>query len=354
MERREFIKAAAATGVAAAVPVSAQTPVEGKGNLSKASGRKRPESPDMVYRELGTTGERVSAIGMGGYHLGKPQLTQEQAIQLLHTGIDRGITFIDNCWDYTGGISEVRVGWGLRNGGYRDKVFLMTKLDGRTAEEYNKQLEQSMGRLQTEMIDLVQFHEVIRLEDPDRIFAKGGAIEAAIKARDAGKIRYIGFTGHKDPAVHLRMFEVAEKNGFHFDTVQMPVNVMDAHFRSFTRQVIPVAQKHGTGVLAMKTFGDHFILDSGTVQPLEALQYGLSQPVSVVITGIDTMPVLEQALTAARTFKPMTQEAQAALLSKTELAAAEGKYELFKTSSHFDGTAANPKWLGQDLTGKAS
>ena len=350
MERRDFLKAATATGVAAAVPAAAQS-----GNaIREPNNSKRAEAPGMLYRELGTTGERVSAIGMGGYHLGKPNLTQEESIRLLHAGIDAGITFIDHCWDYNDGISEVRVGWGLRQAHYRDKVFLMTKIDGRTAEEYSKQLEQSMGRLQTEMIDLVQFHECIRLEDPDRIFAKGGAIEAARKARDAGKIRYIGFTGHKDPAVHLRMFEVADKNGFHFDTVQMPVNVMDAHFRSFTRNVIPVAVKHGTGVLAMKTFGDHFILDSKTVQPIEALHYGLSQQVSVVITGIDTQPVLEQALTAARTFKPMTEEAQAALLSRTETAAAEGKYELFKTSSHFDGTAQNPKWLGQDLTGKAS
>ncbi len=347
MERRDFLISAAATAAAAAVPADAQA-----GHTSKGAPVKRAESPDMIYRELGTTGERVSAIGMGGYHLGKQKDPQE-SIDLVHAGVDRGITFIDNCWDYNDGISEVRVGQALKNG-YRQKVFLMTKIDGRTAEEYNKQLEQSLGRLNTDVIDLVQFHEVIRMEDPDRIFAKGGAIDAAIKAREAGKIRHIGFTGHKDPAVHLRMFEVADKNGFHFDTVQMPVNVMDAHFRSFTKQVIPVAVKHGTGVLAMKTFGDHFILDSGTVQAVEALQYGLSQQVSVVITGIDTMPVLEQAMTAVRNFRPMTEAQQQALLSRTESAAAEGKYELFKTSTHFDGTAANPKWLGQDLTGKAS
>ncbi len=311
---------------------------------SSASANKRAESPNMIYRELGTTGERVSAIGMGGAHLGMQKDPQE-SISLVHAGVDRGITFLDNCWDYNDGLSEVRVGQALKNG-YREKVFLMTKMDGRTADAYGKQLEQSLGRLQTDMIDLVQFHEVIRMEDPDRIFAKGGAIEAAVKAREAGKIRYIGFTGHKDPAVHLRMFEVADKHGFHFDTVQMPVNVMDAHFRSFTKQVIPVAQKHGTGVLAMKTFGDHFILQSGTVQAIEALQYGLSQPVSVVITGIDTMPVLDQAFAAVRNFTPMTEAQQGAILSRTETAAAEGKYELFKTTNHFDGTAQNPKWLG--------
>ena len=194
-------------------------------------------------------------------------------------GVDRGITFLDNCWDYNNGTSEVRMGQALRDG-YRQKVFLMTKMDGRTAVEYNKQLDESLTRLQTDNIDLVQFHEVIRMEDPDRIFAPGGAIEAAIAARQAGKIRYIGFTGHKDPHVHLRMLETAQKHSFHFDTVQMPINVMDAHFRSFTQQVMPVALKQGIGVLAMKTFGDHYILKSNTVQPIEALHYGLTQPIS--------------------------------------------------------------------------
>jgi predicted aldo/keto reductase-like oxidoreductase len=338
MERRDFLKTATVAGLGAAVATNAQT--------SRATGTptKRPESPDMIYRELGTTGERVSAIGMGGYHLGK-QTDAGESIRLMHAGIDHGITFMDNCWDYNDGISEVRMGQALRNG-YRDKVFLMTKMDGRTAVEYNKQLEQSLGRLQTDTIDLVQFHEIIRMEDPDRIFAPGGAIEAAVAARQAGKIRYIGFTGHKDPAVHLRMLEIAQKHNFHFDTVQMPINVMDAHFRSFTHQVMPVAIKQGIGVLAMKTFGDHFILNSNTVQPIEALHYGLTQPVSVVITGIDNTQVLDQALESARTFKPMSEAQIKALLDRTAVAANEGKFELFKTSAHFDGTAQNPKWLG--------
>jgi aryl-alcohol dehydrogenase-like predicted oxidoreductase len=200
--------------------------------------------------------------------------------------------------------------------------------------------------LQTDVIDLVQFHEVIRMEDPDRIFAKGGALEAAVAARESGKIRYIGFTGHKDPAVHLRMFAMAEKHGFHFDTVQMPINVMDAHFRSFTKEVMPIATQQGTAVLAMKTFGDHYILDSKTVEPIEALHYSMTQPVSVVITGIDSTQVMEQALTAVKTFRPMTQEQITALLDRTRDAAADGRFELFKTTPHFDGTAANPKWLG--------
>ena len=339
MERREFLKTAIAAGAAAAAG-DAGAQVQGV----KTSSVNRPQAPDMLYRQLGTTGEIVSAIGMGGYHLGKDN-DEQGSIRLLRAGVDRGITFLDNCWDYNDGISEVRMGWGLKDG-YRQKVFLMTKVDGRTKDAYNKQLEQSLGRLQTEMIDLVQFHECIRLEDPDRIFAPGGALEAAIAARQAGKIRYIGFTGHKDPAVHLRMFEMAEKHGFKFDTAQMPINVMDAHFRSFTKQVIPVALKQGTGVLAMKTFGDHFILDTGLVPPVEMLHYGLTQPVSVVITGIDRPEILDQAIHAAKSFQPMTQAQMDTILAKTQVAASDGKYELFKTTSHFDGTAQNPKWLG--------
>lgn len=338
MERRDFLKSATAAGIASAIAANAQT------IRATNAPVKRPESPDMIYRELGTTGERVSAIGMGGYHLGK-QTDAIESINLMHAGIDRGITFLDNCWDYNEGISEVRMGQALRNG-YRQKVFLMTKMDGRTAKEYNKQLEESLGRLQTDTIDLVQFHEVIRMEDPDRIFAPGGAIEAAVAARQAGKLRYIGFTGHKDPAVHLRMLETAQKHSFHFDTVQMPINVMDAHFRSFTKEVMPVALKQGIGVLAMKTFGDPYILQSNTVQPIEALHYGLTQPVSVIITGIDSTQILDQAFEATRTFKPLDQTQIASLLARTASAASEGKFELFKTTSHYDGTAANPKWLG--------
>jgi uncharacterized protein len=337
MERRSFLKSAAAAGVAAAARTSiAQSPAK--------AATTRPEAPGMIYRDLGTTGERVSAIGLGGYHIGK-QPDADESIALIRKAIDSGITFLDNCWDYNDGLSEVRMGHALRDG-YRSKVFLMTKMDGRTKDSYNKQLEQSLGRLQTDTIDLVQFHEVIRMEDPDRIFAPNGAIEAAVLAKQAGKIRYIGFTGHKDPAVHLRMLETAQKHSFHFDTIQMPINVMDAHFRSFTKEVIPVALKQGVGVLAMKTFGDHHILDSKTVEPIEALHYGLTQRVSVVITGIDSPTILDQALTAARTFKPLTEAQQATLLARTREAALEGKFELFKTSAQYDGTAANPKWLG--------
>jgi aryl-alcohol dehydrogenase-like predicted oxidoreductase len=298
----------------------------------------------MIYRELGGTGERISAIGLGGYHIGK-QRDPAESIRLLRTAIDRGITFLDNCWDYNNGTSEARMGQALCDG-YRQKVFLMTKIDGRDENTAARQIEQSLGRLQTDVIDLLQFHEVIRLDDPDVIFAPGGAIEAVQQAKHAGKIRYIGFTGHKDPSVHLRMFETADKHGFHFDTVQMPINVMDAHFRSFLIGVAPVAKEHGTAILAMKTFGDPYILQSKTVTPMEALHFGLNSPASVVITGIDSPEILDQAFEAVRTFKPLDQQQVAAILAKTKDAAMNGKFELFKTSSHYDGTIRNPSWLG--------
>lgn len=346
MERRDFLRSAAAAGLAAAAPEGMAQDASHPGKATNKVPVRRPEHPDMLYRDLGTTGERVSVIGMGGFHLAKDSsITAEDATHLVRSASDQGITFFDNCWDYNDGLSEVRLGQALKDG-YREKVFLMTKLDARTAEDYNKQLEQSLGRLNTDMIDLVQFHEIIRFEDPDRIFAEDGAIHAAMAARAAGKLRYIGFTGHKDPQIHLRMFEVAQQHGFHFDTVQMPINGMDAHFRSFNQHVVPVAQKAGTGILGMKTFGDGYILRSRTIEPIEALHYGLSQPVSVLITGIEKPEILNQALTAVKTFKPFTTEQSATFLARTRDAALTGKFEPFKTSSIFDGTANNPKWLG--------
>jgi aryl-alcohol dehydrogenase-like predicted oxidoreductase len=337
MDRRDFLK----TATVAAAGSVASASVEG---AQSSNGSRRPESTHMIYRELGRTGERVSAIGIGGYHLGKQQ-DPDESIRLLRTAIDRGITFMDNCWDYNGGISEVRMGQALRDG-YRQKVFLMTKIDGRDKNTAARQIEQSLGRLQTDVIDLLQFHEVIRLDDPDVIFAPGGAIEAVQEARQAGKLRYIGFTGHKDPSVHLRMFETADKHAFHFDTVQMPINVMDAHFRSFLNGVAPVAQQHGTAILAMKTFGDPYILHSKTVTPIEALHFGLNSPASVVITGIDSPEILDQAFQAVESFRPLDQQQVTAILAKTKGAAMTGNFELFKTSSHYDGTIKNPSWLG--------
>jgi len=336
MDRRNFLKTATVAAAASVAPAS----IHGAQSTAAPG---RPESPNMIYRELGRTGERVSAIGIGGYHLGKQQ-DPDESIHLLRTAIDRGITFMDNCWDYNGGISEVRMGQALRDG-YRQKVFLMTKIDGRDKNTAARQIEQSLGRLQTDVIDLLQFHEVIRLDDPDVIFAPGGAMEAVKEAKQAGKIRYIGFTGHKDPSVHLRMFETADTHGFHFDTVQMPINVMDAHFRSFLNQVAPVAQEHGTAILAMKTFGDPYILQSNTVTPMEALHFGLNSPASVVITGIDSPAILDQAFQAIESFRPMDRQQVAAILAKTKEAAMTGTFELFKTSSHYDGTIKNPSWL---------
>jgi predicted aldo/keto reductase-like oxidoreductase len=341
--RRDLLKIALtsgsiATGVAASEgffkPILAQ-------NQSTSAQIKKGE---MLYRTLGSTGEQVSLIGLGGHHIGRPPDEQE-GIRLIQSAIDRGINFMDNCWDYHNGGSEIRMGKALQNG-YRDRVFLMTKIDGRTKEAASKQIDESLKRLQTDRIDLLQHHEIIRMEDPDRIFASGGSMEAALEAQKAGKIRYIGFTGHKDPLVHLRMLEVAAQNNFRFDTVQMPLNVMDAHFRSFERQVLPILVKEQIGVLGMKSMGDPYILKSNTVKPIECLHYSMNLPTSTVITGMENMELLEQALEAVRTFEPMSQEQVNALLNRTRDAAAKGQYELFKTTSQFDGTAHNPQWLG--------
>lgn len=302
---------------------------------------------DMLYRKLGQTGETVSAIGMGGFHLGQHGLSDDDSIRLIRSGIDRGITFMDNSWDYNEGQSEMRMGKALKDG-YRQKVFLMTKIDGRTKEVAARQIETCLERLQTDHIDLVQHHEIIRFDDPNRIFAKGGANEALLEAKKAGKIRFIGFTGHKDPHIHLYMLKVAEENGFHFDTAQMPLNVMDAHFRSFSQMVVPELVKQEVGVLGMKSMGDGVILKSKTVSAIECLHYALSLPTSVVITGIDKPEVLDQAFEATKTFEPMNRDEMAQLLAKTREVAMAGKYELFKTSSHFDSTAKHPDWLGGD------
>lgn len=299
---------------------------------------------EMMYRMLGKTGERVSMIGLGGFHIGKIKEEQE-SIKLIRTALDRGINFMDNSWDYHNGRSERWMGQALK-GSYRQKAFLMTKLDGRTKGAAMMQIDQSLKALQTDYIDLMQHHEIIRFEDPDRIFAPGGAMEAVVAAQKAGKIRYIGFTGHKNPLVHLQMLEVAAQNNFRFDAVQMPLNVMDAHFRSFEKQVLPVLVKNHIGVLGMKAMGDPYILRSNTVTPIECLHYAMNLPTSTVITGIDSMQILSQAFEAVRTFKPMSQKQTEALLAKTREAAAKGKYELYKTSSQFDSTAQNPAWLG--------
>jgi aryl-alcohol dehydrogenase-like predicted oxidoreductase len=298
----------------------------------------------IPYRSLGRTGERVSAIGIGGYHLGKPSLAEAESIRIIRTAIDNGVTFLDNSWDYYDGQSERRMGKALWNG-YRQRAFLMTKIDGRDKATAARQIDESLRRLQTDRIDLLQHHEVIRLDDADRIFAAGGALEAALEARSAGKVRYIGFTGHKSPDIHLNMLETAARHDFRFDTVQMPLNVMDAHYQSFEKKVLPVLLGREIGVLGMKPMGDAVILESKTVTPIECLHYALNLPSSVVITGCDSMERLEQAVTAARSFRPMRPAEVEALLAKTARAAREGRYELYKTSHKHDSTMEHPEWL---------
>src|ERR1051326_9203622 len=337
MHRREFLRGMALAGIASRSPRGLAS--------SFAGGMQSKEGGPMIYRTLGRTGERVSAIGMGGFHIGQPKLSDDDSIKLIRAAIDGGINFMDNSWDYNKGQSEVRMGRALRDG-YRQKVFLMTKLDGRTKGEATKQINESLQRLQTDHLDLIQHHEIIRFDDPDRIFAENGAQEAVLEAKRAGKVRYIGFTGHKDPHIHLYMLEVAAKHKFQFDTVQMPLNVMDAHFRSFGKLVLRQLVEQKIGVLGMKSMGDQIILKSGVVKPMECLHYALNLPTSVVITGIDSQEILQQAFEAAKTFKPMSKNEVAALLAKTEKVATAGEYELFKTSAHFDSTAHHPEWLG--------
>ena len=302
----------------------------------------------MQYRTLGHTGERVSAIGLGGWHLALPYVDEQLSLRIVRRAIDHGITFIDNSWDYNDGASETRVGNALREGGRRDKVFLMTKIDGRSRQEAMRQLDESLKRFQTDHIDLVQHHEVIRFEDPHRIFDDDGANAALQDARRAGKLRYIGFTGHKDPRIHLHTLEVAREHAFTFDTVQMPLNVMDAHYRSFEQLVLPELVRDQIGVLGMKSMGNGIILRSKTVSAVECLQYALNLPTSVVITGCDTVEILDQAIDVARAFRPMSAAEVQALLAKTKGAASKGAFEPFKTSSIFDSTATHPDWLGEE------
>jgi diketogulonate reductase-like aldo/keto reductase len=222
----------------------------------------------------------------------------------------------------------------------------MTKIDGHTGKAATKQLNESLRRLQTDTIDLLQFHEIIRMSDPERIFAANGAFQAMLEAKKAGKIRYIGFTGHKSPAIHLKMLETCFAHNFNPATVQLPLNIMDAHYDSFQKQVLPVLLQRGIAPLGMKPMGGRHLLESKTVTPMECLHYAMNLPVSVVITGCDSLPILEQALTAARTFRSLSAQEVSALLAKTAKAAEGGRYELYKTTDQFDSTAHNPQWLG--------
>jgi len=358
MERRDFLKtmsagagvSVAATGLAATGLLGSVASTALAGQQTTALPTSTPGAPEetvrgeMRYRTLGRTGERVSLIGLGGYHIGI-QKTPQESVRIIRTAIDHGINFLDNSWDYNGGQSEIRMGEALRDG-YRAKVFLMTKVDGRTKAEAARQIDESLKRLQTDHIDLMQHHEVIRLEDPDLIFAADGAMQAFLDAKQAGKLRFIGFTGHKDPLVHLRMLQIASNHNFHFDALQMPLNVMDAHFRSFGRNVVPVAIEQGIAVLGMKPMGSGAILKSRTVTPIECLHYAMSLPTSTVITGMDSLEILDQGLKAVQTFRPLSHQQVAELLQRTAQTASEGQFERFKTTSQFDATARHPEWLG--------
>ena len=328
--RREFLSAMLSTSLLAGV-AGAELWAAGAEN-------------GIPYRRLGRSGERVSVIGLGGWHLGI-QSAEQESVRIIRTALDSGINFLDNCWDYNNGDSEIRMGQALRDG-YRHKAFLMTKIDGQTKQAASAQIDESLRRLQTEHIDLLQFHEVIRMTDPQRIFAPAGGMEAVLEAKKAGKVRYIGFTGHKNPAMHLNMLETAATHQFHFDAVQMPLNAMDAHFESFEKKVLPILVQKEIGVLGMKPMGAGLLLKSNTVSPVQCLRYAMSLPTSVVITGCESLANLQQALDVARNFKPLTTAESAALLAKTQQAAREGQFEGYKTTNNFDGTAHNPQWLG--------
>jgi aryl-alcohol dehydrogenase-like predicted oxidoreductase len=350
-DRRGFLKRSA--GVATAVAVNGPAAVAGPPAkpMAGAPGEDDvalPAGARVPRRRLGKTGVEVSAIGLGGFHIGLPE-DDRTAIGLVRAAVDWGVTFMDNCWDYNGGKSHDRMGRALADG-YRQKVFLMTKIDGRTKQAAAEQIEQSLRTLRTDVIDLVQIHEVIRMNDAERCFGPGGAIEALVAARTAGKLRFIGFTGHKSPAIHLHMLETARAHGFHFDTVQMPLNVMDAHYDSFEARVLPVLVERGIGVLGMKPLGSGLFFRSaplarGDVTATDCLQYALGLPTSVVITGCDTRGVLKQAVHAAVTLGSVPPGRRAEVLRRTDPAAKRGEFEQYKTTGGFDGTAQNPWWL---------
>ncbi|MGA9887897.1 MAG: aldo/keto reductase [Candidatus Acidiferrales bacterium] len=336
LTRRRFLETTVGTAIAGSLVTHA--PADAGSATSVVD-----EKNGVPYRTLGNTGEKVSCIGLGGYHIGM-QSDEQESIRIIRTALDQGINFLDNCWDYNGGDSEIRMGKALL-GGYRQKAFLMTKIDSHTKQGAAKQIDESLRRLQTDHIDLLQFHEVIRPSDPEAIFVVNGGMEAALAAKQAGKIRYIGFTGHKSPEIHLKMLHTAFAHNFTFNTVQMPLNVLDAHYDSFGKLVLPVLVAHNIGVLGMKPMGSGLVPQTKTVTPVECLQYALNLPTSVVITGCDTLPILQQALQVARTFRPLSEQQVAALLAKTEQAAQGGEHELYKTAHNFDGTIQNPQWL---------
>jgi predicted aldo/keto reductase-like oxidoreductase len=322
--RRGFVKASAAV-VTASFVARPGLAARGSGQGGATEG--------VPHRPLGKTGALVSCLGVGGYHLGSIK-EEKESTELVTRALDAGINFFDNCWEYHDGVSEERLGAALK--GKRDKAFVMTKVctHGRGKDVAMKQLEESLRRLQTDHVDLWQIHEVVYWNDPEMIFARNGAAEALLAARQQGKVRFIGFTGHKNPAIHLKMLA----NDFPFDTVQMPLNALDATFRSFQQQVLPEAKKRGVAVLGMKSLGGSGeIAVNGAVTPEEGLRYAMSLPVATTISGMDSLVVLEQNLDVARGFKPFGEQEMAALRERVRSLAADGRYELFKTTTKYDG-----------------
>ncbi|KFA90262.1 aldo/keto reductase [Archangium violaceum] len=324
--RRKFLQLAGVAAVTASVG--------GRTTEAEAAEGSAAPSPDaMPMRTFGKTGVKVSAIGVGGFHIGKPK-DEQVGIRIIQEALDAGINFMDNAWDYHQGRSEEIMGKALE--GRRDKAFLMTKVctHGRDKNVAMKQLEDSLRRLRTDHLDLWQIHEVAYANDPELHFQKGGVVEALEQAKKQGKVRFVGFTGHKHPELHLRML----KHGFPFDSVQMPLNVFDGSFRSFEREVLPLVLQRKMAPLGMKSLtGNANPVKQGVVTAQEAIRYAMSLPVAVTITGIDSPDILQQNLAIARGFKPMTKEEMAALRNRVAPLAADGRFELFKTTAVYEG-----------------
>lgn len=322
-DRRNFLQATAA-GLAVsglAKSVQSQSPQRNAG--------------EIPLRPFGRTQEMVSAMALGGHAATSPKkLSEAESVRLIQRAVDEGITFMDNCWDYHDGVAEERMGKALAEGGRRDKTFLMTKVCGRTAKEAQSNLDDSLKRLQTDHIDLWQFHEIVYDNDPDWIFADDGAIHVGRQALEQGKVRYLGFTGHKDPEIHLKMLAQPQE----WSAVLMPLNVMDVHFRSFQKEVLPKLLERGIAPLGMKSLGGNGSIVSKAGVPVEdALRYVLSLPISTLVSGIDSEKVLDQNLKIVRNFKPLTDAERAAIEQRTLAMAGDGRYELFKTTKDFDG-----------------
>ena len=293
-------------------------------------------SVQVPTRPFGRTGIPVSILALGGWHLGLPK-TERESTRLIHAAIDGGITFMDNAWDYNEGVSETRMGKALV--GRRDKVFLMTKAcpHGRDARTAMRQLEESLRRLKTDYLDLWQLHEVIFDDEPARYFAPGGALEALDRARQQGKVRFVGFTGHKDPDLHLQMLA----HDYPWDSCQLPLNCFDATFRSFEQRVLPELNRRGIAAIGMKSLGgDGRAVNSRVVTPQEAIRYTLSLPITTLVSGIDTMRVLRQNLAIAQSFRPITARQRQTLLRRVASTARDGRFELYKISAAFDGNEA--------------